>query len=228
MVIRVKEPSATDVKVSHLKMSYEEFLAWAGEDIHAEWVDGEVIVYMTAKPIHQITLGFLYKLLSLFVDLFDLGKVYVAPLEMKVKGISSAREPDIFFIAKTNLNRLTEDRLAGPADLIIEIISEDSISRDRDDKFKEYCEAGVPEYWIIDPRPGKQRADFYHLDETGRYRLFATEDDGQVKSYVLSGFWLKPAWLWQADALNPLACALEIEGVAAAITQQIQQMAKND
>jgi len=29
-----------------LRMGYEEFLAWAGEDIHAEWVNGEVIVQM--------------------------------------------------------------------------------------------------------------------------------------------------------------------------------------
>jgi Uma2 family endonuclease len=205
-------------------MSYEEFLAWADEDTHAEWVDGEVIIHMTAKPIHQITLGFLLKLLGLFVDLFDLGQIHTAPLEMKVNPGGPSREPDLLFIAKENLARLTEDRLAGPADLIIEIISQDSVSRDRDDKFNEYREAGVREYWIIDPRPGKQRADFYHLDETGNYRLFATEDDEQVASYILSGFWLRPAWLWQAKTLNPLTCILEIEGVATAITKQIKQV----
>lgn len=37
-----------------LRMSYEEFLAWADEDVHAEWVDGEAIVFMPPKDIHLI------------------------------------------------------------------------------------------------------------------------------------------------------------------------------
>jgi Uma2 family endonuclease len=66
-----------------LLMSYEEFLAWAGEDVHAEWVNGEVIVQMPPKEIHQNLIGFLHVLLRLFVQLFNLGKVYNAPFEMR-------------------------------------------------------------------------------------------------------------------------------------------------
>jgi Uma2 family endonuclease len=218
----MREATSTEAKPTRLKMSYEEFLAWADEDTHAEWVNGEVIVHRPPKDIHQATLGFLYLLLGLFVDLFYLGKIRVAPFEMKATPQGSAREPDILFIANENLARLTEERLAGLADLIIEIISADSVYRDRRDKFIEYRDAGVPEYWIIDPRPDKQRADFFRLDERGEYVLFATEDDAQVKAHVLPGFWLRPAWLWQANTLNPLQCCLEIEGVAAALTEQIQ------
>ncbi|HEX6385593.1 MAG TPA: Uma2 family endonuclease [Anaerolineae bacterium] len=219
-----KELSRIDSAATRLKMSYEEFLEWADEDTHAEWVDGEVIVFMPAKDFHQSTMGFLYTLLDLFVRLFDLGKLRLPPFEMRLE--HSAREPDILFIQKENLNQLTEHRLEGPANLVVEIISDDSVQRDRRDKFKEYREAGILEYWIIDPRPGKQRADFFYLDESGDYALFATEDDDKVASKVLSGFWLRPAWLWQVDTLNPLTCALEIEGVAAALQQQIEQAGK--
>jgi Uma2 family endonuclease len=179
---------------------------------------------MPVKDVHQAVLGFLNTLMILFTTLFDLGKIRTAPYAMRAVPGGSAREPDLLFVAKEHLDRVTEDRLVGPADLIIEIVSDDSVSRDRDDKFKEYRAAGVREYWIIDPRPGKQRADFFRLDDNGDYRLFATEDDEQVASQVISGFWLKPAWLWQADALNPLTCALQIEGVAEAVTQQIEQL----
>jgi Uma2 family endonuclease len=222
----VPEAILTKPKQTRLKMSYEEFLAWADEDTYAEWVDGEVIIPMPPGNIHQITLGFLYKLLSLFVDSFNLGHVGIAPFEVKLP--HSSREPDIFYIATENLDRLTEERLVGPPDLIVEIISPDSVHRDRRDKFKEYCEAGVREYWVVDPRPGKQLADFFRLDEQGEYNLYATEDDERVESLVLSGFWLRPAWLWQADTLNPLTCCLELEGVAEAITQQIQQVKSTD
>ena len=220
----IKEAVATQTEPPRLKMSYEAFLEWADEDTHAEWVEGEVIIHMTAKPIHQATLEFLYTLLTLFVNLFNLGRVHTAPLEMKARPGGPSREPDILFVAKKNLKRLTEDRLVGPADLIIEIISQDSVNRDRDDKFKEYAEAGVREYWIIDPRPGKQRADFFSLDETGSYRLFATEDDERIESRVLLGFWLKPAWLWQVDTLNPLPLFLEMRGIPPEQAQQIQQL----
>jgi Uma2 family endonuclease len=224
MALATTELSKIETTPARLKMSYEEFLDWAGDDTHAEWVNGEVILFMPVKDVHQAVLGFLNTLMILFTTLFDLGKIRTAPYAMRAVPGGSAREPDLLFVAKEHLDRVTEDRLVGPADLIIEIVSDDSVSRDRDDKFKEYRAAGVREYWIIDPRPGKQRADFFRLDDNGDYRLFATEDDEQVASQVISGFWLKPAWLWQADALNPLTCALQIEGVAEAVTQQIEQL----
>ena len=58
---------------------------------------------------------------------------------------------------------------------------------------------------MIDPRPGKQRADFLQLDETGEYALIATEDDERYASAVLPGFWLRPAWLWQGEQIDHIA-----------------------
>jgi len=208
---------------TRLKMSYEDYAAWVDEDMHTEWANGEVIVFMPPKAIHQATLGFLHRLLGLFVDLFDLGKIHIAPFEMRLAQHNTYREPDILFVAKANLARLTEDRLEGPADLIIEIVSESTVHHDREDKFKEYQAAGVGEYWIIDPRPDKHRADFFHLDEQGVYILGATEEDERVESQALPGFWLRPAWIWQADTLNPLLAFFEMRGLPAAQIEQIQQ-----
>jgi Uma2 family endonuclease len=211
-------------KPARLKMSYEEFLQWAGESTMSEWVNGEVIIHMPPKDIHQTATGFLFRLLTLFVDLLDLGKVIIAPFEVKLWPNGPSREPDILFIAKENLERLTEDRLVGPPDLVIEIISTDSVSRDRRDKFKEYAQAGVPEYWLIDPRPTQRRADFYALNEQGRYDHFAKQADERVESRVLPGFWLKPDWLWQAESLSPLALLFEMRGLSPEQANQIQQL----
>ena len=221
IVTRAKKPV-------RFKMSYEEYLAWHDEDTRAEWVDGEVIIHMPVKPIHQIVLGFLSQLLSLYIELYDLGQLLVAPLEMKIDIEANSREPDILFIAKENLYRLTEDRLAGPADLIVEIISQESVRRDRDDKFKEYRAAGVREYWLIDPRPRKERADFYWLNESGEYQLLGTEDDERVESQVLAGFWLKPAWLWQAQSLRATMAFYEVQGLTAEQIATIQGLLRGD
>jgi Uma2 family endonuclease len=132
-------------------MRYEEFLAWSDEDVHAEWVPkdssgkGEVIVQMPPKLIHQEVADFLSRLLGLFVRLFNLGKVVIAPFEVKLLPGGSSREPDILFVANEHLDRLTPDKLVGPPDLAIEIVSESSIKRDRSAKYKEYQAAGVRE-----------------------------------------------------------------------------------
>jgi Uma2 family endonuclease len=207
---------------TRLTMSYEEFLAWSDEDTHAEWVEEEVIVYMPPRYIHQNSAGFLYELLALFARLLNRGEVCVAPFEMRLA--DSAREPDIFFIATENLGRLSDERLTGPADLIVEMVSASSVKRDRDEKLKEYQAAGVREYWIIDPRSDKRRADFFRLDETGHYTLYATEDDERVESAVLAGFWLRPEWLWQAGRLNPLTLFFEIRGLSPAQSAEIERL----
>lgn len=209
-----------------LKMSYEEYLSWADEDTHAEWVDGEVIVFMPAKDIHQAVVGFLYHLLTSFIDLFQLGQIRVAPLGMRLEKSTAVREPDILFIANDHLDRLTADRLEGGADLVIEVISDDSVYRDRQEKFKEYEAEGIPEYWIIDPRPNKQRADFFRLNEAGAYELYATEDSERVESSVVADFWLRPLWLWQVETLSPLAAFAEVAGLPANFVEQLRQQAQ--
>ncbi len=213
-----------ETKPPRLKVSYEEFLERMSEDTRAEWVEGEVIFHMPPKNVHQNTVEFLYELLSLFVRLLNLGKVRIAPFEMKLA--DSSRQPDILFIARENLNRLTEERLVGPGDLVIEVVSDDSVYRDRHRKFQEYRDAGAREYWVIDPRPSKQRSDFFRLDKSGEYELYATEDDERVSSRVLPGFWLRPAWLWQAAEGDPFLAFCEMAGLTEAVVNQFRQQAQ--
>lgn len=222
MSVREAPPGA--FVLPDLRMSYEEYLAWAGEDAISEWVDGEVITFMPAKDIHQSTSGFLYQLIRLFIELFHLGQVRYAPFEMRLRKMRSSREPDILFVSQANLSKLTPERLDGAADLVIEIVSDDSVQRDRRDKYLEYAAAGVKEYWVIDPRPQKHRADFFILNEQSQYELFATEDDAKVSSQVLTGFWLRPDWLWQAGTLDPFLAFCEIRGFSPEQAQQIQEM----
>ena len=194
-----------------LKMTYEEYLAWEDEGAHGEWVDGEVIVFVPPTDKHQAILGFLHVLFTAFAELLQLGVVRLAPFEMRTRPGGPAREPDLLFIAREHLDRLTPARLAGPADLVVEIISDSSMRRDRSDKFYEYQEAGVPEYLIIDPRPGKRRGDFYRLTAEGTYLAVLPDAEGRYHSSVLPGFWFDPEWLWQ----DPLPNALTVLGMIA-------------
>jgi Uma2 family endonuclease len=183
------------------KLTFEEFLATLDEDTWAEWVDGKVIMLSPASDRHQDIADFLITILRLYIESRGLGWVRSAPFLMRLPDVPSAREPDILFVRTERMSRVMPTHLDGPADLVIEIVSPESISRDRGDKFVEYEAAGVAEYWLIDPE--RRQAEFYRLGEDGRYRVVLPDAEGIYRSEVLAGFWLYPDWLWQ-EKLPPV------------------------
>jgi len=209
-----------------LKMTYDEFLAWADEDMHAEWVNGEVILHMTAKQKHQTIVGFLYELFALFNQFFRAGVFLMAPHQMKLAPDGPGREPDVLFVSREHANRLTERGVVGPADLVIEIVSDDSVTRDRVEKFEEYEQYGVPEYWIIDPRSKRPRAELYQLDERGQYQPVPVGQDGVYHSKILAGFWLKVDWLWAETLPDSLFAFAEIANLPADVVKTLRSLQK--
>ena len=187
------------------RMTYEEFLAWADEDTLAEWVDGEVIMTSPASLTHQIITRFLTSILDAYAQHHDLGVVLPSPFQMKLPD-GPGREPDVLFVSKAHLDRLKDTYLDGPADLVVEIISRESVGRDRGEKYVEYAQAGIPEYWLIDPEA--RWAEFYHLEE-GRYRHAFAGEEGRYESIALPGLWLDVTWLWQ----DPPPSVLEVARV---------------
>ncbi len=176
-------------------MSFEDFHDWLDEDKRAEWVDGEIIEMAPSNLGHQDILSFLFGLMKVFVDRHQLGRLYAPPTLMHLASRPSGREPDLMFVATQHLHRLTRTYVDGPADLVVEIVSPDSIVRDGRDKLAEYEAAGVPEYWIVDEL--RDEARFYVLGENGRYERTAPDADGVYTSTMLPGFRLRVEWLWR-------------------------------
>jgi Uma2 family endonuclease len=193
------------------KITYEEFLEWCNEDTWAEWVDGEIILLSPASTRHQDISDFLVAILRTFVEARRLGRILSAPFQMKTGPELPGREPDIIFVSRENLERLKESHLEGPADLVIEIISPESLERDKGEKFEEYEEGGVREYWLIDP--DRKEAEFYILGEEGNYRLIFGGSVGEYRSEVVPGFWLRVDWLWEEPLPSPLRVIGEISGI---------------
>lgn len=190
-------------------MSYEEYLDWSeGEFNSGEWVDGEVVVFEMPGLLHQTLTYWLVMLLELYAKRRSLGRVVGAEYEMKLDLVRSSRKPDIIFVANEHLERLTEQRLIGPADLAVEIVSPSSGPRDRKHKLGEYASAGIPEYWVVDPRPLRRSSTVYHLDDEQVYRAAPHRPDGTLDSTVLPDLRLPAAWLL-ADPLPDLVDALE-------------------
>lgn len=187
--------------------TFEAFHDWAlRHEARAEWVAGKVLFLndMPIKKIHQYILAFLLSLLNEW-DLEQRlgGRVLFAPFAMKTTTQPSGREPDLLYVAASQLANLHDTYLDGPAALCIEIVSPESADRDFNDKFQEYEAAGIQEYWIVDP--DDHAIFFYRLAENGRYRRILPQD-GIYTSQAVPGLPLQTTWLWQ----DPLPTLREI------------------
>lgn len=203
---------------SVVPMSYEDYLALPDE-VHTvglvEWVNNEAIFHMPPNINHQDLTLFLSALLRLYVDFFKLGQVFASPVEVRLPS-GKSREPDVMFVSNERPSRITPQRIDGTPDLIVEVVSPESVGRDFDTKFDEYQDAGVQEYWIIDPRPRRKQALFYQLGQDGLFKL-ANLDGGVYRSAVLPNFWLRTDWLWQTP--QTLLALGEIVGIDALINK---------
>lgn len=117
-----------------------------------EFSDGTLEFLSMPKPNHQFILFFLIQLMNDFVKTRNLGYVLPASLRVRLRS-GKYREPDIVFVSTENAHRFVEDYCDG-ADLVVEIVSDSYEDRKRDHvkKKREYAEADIAEYWIVDPR----------------------------------------------------------------------------
>jgi Uma2 family endonuclease len=129
--------------------SVEEYLALDTNRL-TEFTNGFLEVLPMPSLAHQHIVGYLYRLLFTFVASRNLGDVFFAPIRVRITN-KRFREPDIVYVASEHADWQHEQNLAG-ADLVIEVISPDNPERDTVQKREEYGNAGIPEYWLVDPR----------------------------------------------------------------------------
>ncbi len=184
------------------RMTEEQFVAWCDEDCPAEYVDGKVILMPSASTIHEKIFRFLIQSLGLYVSELGLGEVIGSQLQARLR-TGLRRVPDLVFVSKERTDSIREKHIEGAPDLAIEIVSDSSVERDWRQKVIDYEQAGISEYWIIDPRT--QQVEVLLLNEVGRYEP-AQLVDGAYHSKAVPGFWFRPEWFWQ----EPMPSVIEL------------------
>lgn len=114
-----------------------------------EFSQGQLEVLPMPTRIHQMIVGYLYLLFRTFANR-EAGIVVLAPFRLRLWE-GKYREPALLFLANKNDPRNQEAFWLG-ADLVIEVVSPDDPNRDLVDKRREYAQAGIPEYWIVNPQ----------------------------------------------------------------------------
>jgi Uma2 family endonuclease len=113
-----------------------------------EFTDGAIEVLPMPTSRHQTILLLLYERFKTAVQPTG-GKVLVAPLRLRLRP-GKFREPDILLLRSAGDPRYQDAFWLG-ADLVIEVVSPDRPERDTEEKVRDYAEAGIPEYWIVNP-----------------------------------------------------------------------------
>jgi Uma2 family endonuclease len=118
-----------------------------------------------------------------------------------------ACEPDVGYVAPHRLHLLEQRYMRGAPDIAVEIVSRESHSRDYGEKREIYEQAGVGEYWILDPL--RQSTQFLRLHD-GRFEPAPLVKDRYFQSEVIPGFWLDVEWLFADELPNDYACLQSI------------------
>jgi Uma2 family endonuclease len=141
---------ATDPNSTYLKLTYEDYLSMPDDGRRHELVDGEH--YMTPSPSsrHQGVLGNLYLGIGSFLRKNNVGKLYLAPLDVILSQFDVV-QPDLLFISTARLGILSDGYVRGVPDLVVEILSPSSMRHDAIRKRHLYEKFGVGEFWLIDP-----------------------------------------------------------------------------
>lgn len=157
------------IVVEKKKYTYEDYLK-TPEDKRYELINGEL--HMTPSPIpnHQRISGKLEFVVRKFVTENNLGEIFYAPCDVYLDN-ENVVQPDILFISKDRLNIIGDKNIQSAPNLVIEIISENSVYRDMVQKKRLYARFGVKEYWIVIPE--EREVEVYILKGEA-YQLYKT------------------------------------------------------
>jgi len=152
-IIREK---ALDYQYGGKKVSYEEFIEISEKStLRMEFINGEIYLLASPNIGHQEILARLH---LTFHDYFKESKcrVFFAPFDVHFKKKDfhepDVMQPDMLVACDLEGNITEKGQYMGTPALVVEIISDNTRSKDMITKLDTYRLSGVREYWIIDPK----------------------------------------------------------------------------
>ena len=176
------------------RYTYADYLEWEGPQRY-ELFSGEAFQMASPSVAHQaLLMG-----LSLRFGAWLEGKpcrVFAAPLDVRLfpkadRSDTTIVQPDLLVVCDES--KLDKGSVNGPPDLVVEIVSPSNTYSELFRKFNYYLEAGVQEYWVIDPEIKKVSVYIY---ENGRYIVTAYRDNDRIPVTILPGFEISLEELW--------------------------------
>ncbi|HET7462032.1 MAG TPA: Uma2 family endonuclease [Longimicrobium sp.] len=155
------------------RWTYDEFARLPDDGNRYEVIGGELYVSASPRPIHQEISARISDLVRPFVKQNGLGRALPGPIDI-VFGEGDFLAPDYVFVRHDRTGIISERGVEGAPDLVVEIVSRGTKSRDRGIKRRRYAAFGVPEYWIVDW--DRKHVEIYRdTDDKARQTEIATD-----------------------------------------------------
>ena len=168
-----------------VKLTYEDYCA-APADNRYELLDGELIMVPAPNLKHQRVQVKLTTRLELFIEDRALGTLFAAPCDVLLSD-NNVVQPDLLFVSRQREHLLRDgQKVQGPPDLLVEIVSPSSNKHDRGQKHALYAKHGVTEYWLVDPVAETVQVDRLQGGSLVPTRTFGREET--LRSPLLPGF----------------------------------------
>lgn len=186
------------------------FYEMVDEETKADLIDGVMIVRSPASPPDRELIEFLRALLNAYVVERGLGEVLAPGARVQLQ-IARWVNPDLAFRARVPAPRLPPKDGLGIAcedvpDLVLEVLPPFGRSyrrKELDKKRRVYQDARVREIWSIDPYECQIIVDCW---QRKRYDTRVAARSRPIKSTIVPGFWLDPAWLWHTHLRDVSSC----------------------
>ena len=201
-------PVSEDGKYVSEEVYWEEY--YEHPDFNYEWNNG----ILEEKPMPNYGSSEISRWVQLLIEeylnTYSNAKYITMDIGFKLQlpGKTSIRKPDRAIILNSNKDDIDLDDRSykGTYDLCIEYLSDSTRKekeRDTIHKKREYRQANVKEYYIIDHK--KTETAFYRLDKNGYYRKIKPDKNGVIKSKVLPGFQFRESDLYDRPSLSEMA-----------------------
>jgi Uma2 family endonuclease len=156
-----------------------------------EIIGGELYVSPAPARTHQELSMRLSYLLYEAIDLTGTGKAFAAPVDVRFSATDQV-QPDLLAIRKDRLSTYQGHIVQGHPDIVVEILSPSTSRYDEIEKKRLYASAGVPEYWIVDPKP--QTLTIFRLTDSGY--IVVEPENSLLRSTAITDFTIDPAALF--------------------------------
>jgi Uma2 family endonuclease len=183
-IVRSSDGLELDLEPLQGLWSVEQYLKLTNQTNHLiEFTDGVIEVLPMPTDKHQALSRLLFFVLFAFVQQLG-GTVFYAPLRVQVRP-GKFREPDLIVLLDADDPRRQNEFWLG-ADLVVEIVSPDKPKRDTEEKPLDYAEAGILEYWIVNPLTDTITVLVLDGEAYAEHGVFHRGD--QATSKLLEGF----------------------------------------
>ena len=140
-----------EITSSPVRLTYRDLLDLPDDGLRHELIDGEHYVSPAPNARHQAASFNLAGMFYVYLVEHPLGRAYTARFDVLLSDFDMV-EPDLLYVSHARMRRqMTEERLVGAPDLVVEILSKWSRLIDEGVKLRLYERFRVSEYWVIDP-----------------------------------------------------------------------------